>query len=76
MVNDHVSVESRLAALANGVKIELPNGNGEEGDKTLQKMQSTSAVEFGNEFLKAQIEDHGTTLKSFQVLRRRHKTKA
>ena len=65
MVNDHVSVESRLAALANGEHIELPNGNGEEGDKTLSKMQSTRTSDFDAEFLKAQIEDHANDIKKF-----------
>src|SRR3954452_10671470 len=65
MVNDHVGVESRLAALANGEQIELPNGNGEEGDKTLSKMQLTKAADFDNEFLKAQIEDHANDIKKF-----------
>jgi putative membrane protein len=65
MVNDHVGVESRLAALANGEQIELPNGNGEEGDKTLSKMQSTKTADFDNEFLKAQIEDHANDVKKF-----------
>ena len=65
MVNDHVAVESRLAALANGEQIELPNGNGEEGDKTLSKMQSTPTAKFDQEFLKAQIEDHENDVKKF-----------
>jgi putative membrane protein len=65
MVNDHVGVESRLAALANGEQIELPNGNGEEGDKTLSKMQSTKTADFDGEFLKAQIEDHANDVKKF-----------
>lgn len=65
MVNDHVGVESRLAALANGEQIDLPNGNGEEGDKTLSKMQLTKAADFDNEFLKAQIEDHANDIKKF-----------
>jgi putative membrane protein len=36
MVNDHVGVESRLAALANGERTELPNGNGDEGDNAVR----------------------------------------
>lgn len=65
MVNDHVGVESRLAALANGEQLDLPNGNGEEGDKTLSKMQSTQPAGFDNDFLKAQIEDHANDVKKF-----------
>jgi len=53
MVNDHIGVESRLAALANGEQIDLPNGNGEEGDKVLSKMQSTQREDFDEAFLKA-----------------------
>lgn len=65
MVNDHVGVESRLAALANVEQFELSNGNGEDGDKTLAKMQSTKKADFDSEFLKAQIEDHSNDVKKF-----------
>jgi putative membrane protein len=65
MVNDHIGVESRLAALANGEQIDLPNGNGEEGDKVLSKMQSTQREDFDKAFLKAQIEDHANDIKKF-----------
>ena len=76
MVNDHVGVESRLAALANGEQIDLLNGNGEEGDKTLSKMQLTKAADFDNEFLKAQIEDHANDIKKFSEIEKPHRTKA
>ena len=50
MVNDHIGVETGLAALANGEQIDLPNGNGEEGDKVLSKMQSTQREDFDKAF--------------------------
>lgn len=71
MVNDHVGVESRLAALANGERTELPNGNGDEGDKTLSKMQSTPIEHFDEEFLKAQIEDHANDVKKFSDIEKK-----
>lgn len=65
MVDDHVAVESRLAVVANAEKAELPEGVGEEGKKTHDKLDPLTGSEFETAFLKAQISDHENDLKRF-----------
>ena len=69
MVNDHIGIESRLAALANTEDVQLPTGIGAEGQATLAKVEKREGEEFVREFLKAQIEDHGHDLDTFERLR-------
>ena len=65
MVDDHVEIESRLAAMANGEKFDLPGGVGQEGEKTRAKLEPLTGRDFENEFMQAQIEDHSSDLKKF-----------
>lgn len=65
MVNDHVGIESRLAALINSEKVEVPNGVGKEGQETFSKLVKLKGEEFDREFIRAQIEDHGHDLERF-----------
>ncbi len=58
MVDDHVQVESQLAATASALNAELPNGVGQEGQKTLSRLEPLRGQEFDREFLKDQIQDH------------------
>ena len=65
MVNDHVGIESRLAALINSEKIEVPTGIGKEGQETFSKLAKLKGDEFDREFVRGQIEDHGHDLERF-----------
>ena len=66
MVDDHVEIESRLAALANSEKAKLPEGVGDDGRKTHDKLDPLSGRDFDAAFLKAQIEDHSKDVRRFQ----------
>lgn len=65
MVDDHVQVESELAALANAERFETPNGMGPEGQKTYDSLSPLGGRRFDIAFLKAQVEDHGKDIKRF-----------
>ena len=65
MVDDHVQIESRLAAVAGSEKADLPNGIGKEGHETKDKLEPLTGRKFETEFMKAQIEDHANDLKKF-----------
>ena len=65
MVDDHTEIESRLAAVANAEKSGLPEGIGDEGKKTHDKLEPLNGREFEREFMQAQIEDHANDLKRF-----------
>ena len=65
MVDDHVEIESRLAAVANSEKTQLPEGVGEEGKKTHDKLDPLNGAQFEAEFMKAQVKDHGEDIKKF-----------
>ncbi len=66
MVDDHVEIESRLAAAADVQKAKLPEGVGEEGKKTHDKLDPLSGDAFDAAFIKAQIKDHGNDIKRFE----------
>lgn len=66
MVNDHVEIESRLAALINAENVEVPTGTGKDGQETFAKMEKLRGEAFDREFLKKQIEDHGHDLEKFE----------
>ena len=65
MVDDHVEIESRLAAVSNAEKADLPDGLGNEGEQTKAKLEPLTGKNFETEFMRAQIEDHGNDLKRF-----------
>jgi putative membrane protein len=65
MVDDHTQIESRLAAVADGPKFALPEGPGEEGKQTHDKLAPLTGAEFDASFMQAQIKDHGDDLKRF-----------
>jgi putative membrane protein len=65
MVDDHVEIESRLAAVANGLNVDLPDGVGQEGQKTMAKLGPLKGANFDSEFMQAQIKDHSDDLKKF-----------
>ena len=58
MVNDHVQVESQLAALINGIGIEVPNGVGKDGAEKLDKLKDLQGTGFDRPFMEAQVSDH------------------
>ena len=66
MVDDHVQIESQLASVASGKPELLPNGPGEDAQKTLSKLQPLQGTDFDREFIQAQIKDHGDDLKKYQ----------
>ena len=65
MVDDHVQIESELAAVADAQKAKLPEGVGEDGKKTHDKLDPLDGKEFDAAFMKAQIKDHGNDIKRF-----------
>jgi len=65
MVNDHVAIESRLAALANDVQAQLPDGVGDEGERTRAELKGLAGDQFDRKFLAAQIEDHSKDIEKF-----------
>jgi hypothetical protein len=70
MVNDHVEIESRSATLANGGDFKLPDGRGEDGDKTMATLKPLSDYKFDGDFFK--IADRGSQQRSQEVLGRRN----
>ena len=65
MLDDHAEIESRLAALANQLKAELPDGIGSEGEQTRAKLQPLQGGAFEREFIQLQIKDHSEDLEKF-----------
>lgn len=65
MVDDDVAIESRLAALANELHADLPNGIGKEGQETRSKLAPLTGNGFENAFMKAQIKDHSGDIQKF-----------
>jgi predicted outer membrane protein len=65
MVDDHVQIESRLAALSNSLNFDLPDGNGDEGQQTISKLEKLRGAEFELEFMAQQTKDHGDDLEKF-----------
>lgn len=65
MVDDHVQVESRLAALVNGQSVSVPNGPGQKNAKTLSELEQLSGPQFDQRFMHEQIQDHGDDLRKF-----------
>jgi putative membrane protein len=66
MVDDHVEIESRLAALGNQLKSDLPDGIGKDGQQTEAKLQPLQGSQFEAEFMQAQIKDHSDDLQKFK----------
>ena len=58
MVDDHVQVESQLAAVVNGGGVTVPSGVGEDGRKTLAQLGPLSGPGFDRQFIADQIKDH------------------
>jgi putative membrane protein len=65
MVDDHVQVESQLAALVNAESVDVPNGIGEDSEKTMSQLEPLKGADFDREFLKDQIQDHSRDLQRF-----------
>ena len=65
MVNDHVQVESRLAALVNDLGVDVPNGPGEDNRKKISEMQALHAQQFDQRFMEEQIKDHTDDIRKF-----------
>lgn len=68
MVDDHVQIASRLAALTNAEGTEAPNGIGEEGQKTLSELKDLPDGKFDRQFMEHQIKDHQHDLQRFQEI--------
>ena len=65
MVNDHVQVESELAAAVDGNGASLPDDIGEDSRKTLSRLEPLEGAAFDRAFIAAQIEDHGHDIQRF-----------
>lgn len=66
MVDDHVAIESQLAAVANAQGVQLANGLGSEGDATMAKMKTVSKAGFDSAFMQHQVEDHTDDVQKMQ----------
>jgi len=65
MVNDHVQVESELAAVINSGGVSVPNDVGQEAQKTLKRLEPLHGTDFDHGFIAAQIEDHNHDIERF-----------
>jgi putative membrane protein len=65
MVDDHINIESRLAALVNGQSVSVPNGTGQKNAKTISELESLQGEQFDRRFLTEQIKDHGDDIGKF-----------
>ncbi len=65
MVDDHIQVESRLAALVNALAVDVPNGPGQKNAKTIADLEKLQGEEFDRRFIAEQIEDHRDDVKKF-----------
>ncbi len=68
MVDDHVQIASRLAALMNAGNFEAPVGIGREGQETMSKLESLHGKDFDRQFMQHQIEDHQHDLQRFDEI--------
>lgn len=66
MVDDHVQVESQMAAVVNGARVDVPNGVGEDGTKTLRQLTPLAGAGFDRQFIADQIKDHGHDIQKYQ----------
>lgn len=65
MVDDHVEVESRLAALGNELHADLSDGIGKDGQETQSKLAPLTGNGFESAFMQAQIKDHSEDIQKF-----------
>lgn len=65
MVDDHVQVESRLAALVNGQSVSVPNGPGQKDAKIISELEPVSGPQFDQQFMHEQIQDHSDDIRKF-----------
>lgn len=65
MVNDHVAIESRLAALGDELRAGMPDGIGKEGEQTRAKLAPLQGEAFERQFMQAQIKDHSDDIEKF-----------
>jgi putative membrane protein len=65
MVDDHIQIESRLAALIDDLGVTVPNGVGEDGEGTMARLRDLRGPEFDDAFVKAQIADHAKDVDKF-----------
>jgi putative membrane protein len=65
MVDDHAEIESRLSALGNELQARLPDGIGEDGQKTSSELKPLYGQDFERAFMEAQIKDHSNDVDKF-----------
>jgi putative membrane protein len=65
MVDDHVQIESQLGAIVQAKSAEVPNGIGEDAQKTMSELQPLKGADFDRQFLTHQIQDHSQDLQRF-----------
>lgn len=70
MVNDHMEIESRLGAVGNELRADLPDGIGKEGQHTASELLPLRGSEFERKFLQAQIKDHSEDIEKFSAEQR------
>ncbi len=67
MVDDHVVVESQLAAAASATNAALPNGIGQDGHKTISQLEPLHGHEFDRAFIQDQIKDHTNDVQRYDA---------
>jgi putative membrane protein len=65
MVNDHVAVESQLAAVLNALEVKTGNGGTKEDKEATQKLRSQQGSAFDQQFMADQIKDHQGDIRDF-----------
>jgi putative membrane protein len=66
MAQDHIELESQLAALVNAEHVEVPNGIGQEGRQMMQKLQSLNGLQFDREYMQGMVQGHTKVIQRFE----------
>ena len=65
MVQDHIELESQLAALANAEHVQVANGIGEEGRQAMQKLEPLNGLQFDREYMRGMVQGHMKVVQHF-----------
>ncbi len=65
MVDDHVQIESRLAAVLNALSADAPNGPGQDNAKKISDLNRLHGADFDRRFMQEQIKDHREDIQKF-----------
>lgn len=66
MVNDHMALESQLAAVASLDHVQLPNGINQTQQQQASKLNSASGPQFDSAYINDQVQDHEKIVQRFE----------